>query len=321
MKKIICFGEALIDFLNTGATESDGLSLNDFRQYPGGAPANAAVACAKLGASAIFLGQVGDDLFGHFLKNCLVRYGVNVDYLQFHPSAKTALAFVVLDDSGERSFSFHRHETADLVFDANLVPDSLFSKDDVFHFCSNTLTDSNSELTTATIVDKAIEKGCLISFDVNLRHNLWAGNEVDRATVNKFVARANVLKFSKEEAEFLCSGSFESYVEPLLDNHTHLAVVTDGGNALRYFGRGFQGELKTPKVSVVDTTAGGDAFSGGLIHALSESEDWQSLCRNEEQLLQAIKFAVACGAHAVSKPGAFPALPSINDVKVHLPKK
>ena len=57
MKRVVCFGEAVIDFLNTGQLREGEMSRNSFTQFPGGAPANAAVAVAK---------QVGDDPFGHF---------------------------------------------------------------------------------------------------------------------------------------------------------------------------------------------------------------------------------------------------------------
>ncbi len=98
MKRVVCFGEAVIDFLNTGQLREGEMSLNSFTQFPGGAPANAAVAVAKLGGEAVFAGQVGDDPFGHFLLDALQLYGVDTSIAAVHPTARTALAFVFLDD-------------------------------------------------------------------------------------------------------------------------------------------------------------------------------------------------------------------------------
>ena len=105
MSNVLCFGEALIDFLNTGQKQEERLSLNAFTQYPGGAPANAAVAVAKLGGDAAFVGQVGADMFGDFLVQSLAEYGVDTSHVLQHPTLKTALAFVARDEAGERKFS------------------------------------------------------------------------------------------------------------------------------------------------------------------------------------------------------------------------
>jgi fructokinase len=126
MRQVVCFGEALIDFLHTGAQIQHDLSLNTYTQFPGGAPANAAVAVAKLGGTAAFSGQVGDDPFGQFIVQALNLYHVDTSFVTVHPTAKTALAFVFLDDTGERRFSFHRHQTADVVLNESQVKPEWF---------------------------------------------------------------------------------------------------------------------------------------------------------------------------------------------------
>ena len=194
MKPVICFGEALIDFLNTGSQEDGCLRINNYRQYPGGAPANAAVAVSKLGGKAFFAGQVGDDTFGEFLINALRTYQVDTQFVSKHPHAKTALAFVLLDEMGERSFSFHRHQTADLLFDKSQVDKNWFNESAIFHFCSNTLTEKSIAACTEYAVEQALMHGAIISFDVNLRHNLWATGKVTISVVDKLVKQAHVFK-------------------------------------------------------------------------------------------------------------------------------
>jgi fructokinase len=314
MGKVICFGEALIDFLQFDVQLSGPLSLNNYCQYPGGAPANASVAVAKLGGEALFLGQVGDDAFGGFLENALQTYQVDTRYLLKHPTAKTALAFVMLDDEGERSFSFYRDQSADVLFTPAQIPETIFQAENFVHFCSNTLTTVDITKTTQAVIDLAKKESMVVSFDVNLRHNLWPLGQADTTLVNTFVNQADVLKFSKSELTYLAGGDEDNYIEALLANGCQLLLVTNDGDAIEYFSQFHRGQLSPPKVDVVDTTAGGDAFSGGLLFQLSQSDNWRDLLQNSDKLKALVQFSVACGAHTVARAGAFPALPEYADV-------
>lgn len=110
---IVCFGEMLIDFVPT----SSGVSLAEapgFLKAPGGAPANVAIAVARLGGKAAFVGKLGDDEFGHMLEGILVENGV-LSGVNFDKGARTALAFVTLRADGEREFMFYRNPSADML--------------------------------------------------------------------------------------------------------------------------------------------------------------------------------------------------------------
>ena len=313
MNKVLCFGEALIDFLSCGAEVSEGLSINQFKQFPGGAPANAAVAVAKLGGKASFIGQVGDDIFGHYLGDALEHYNVNTDHLAFSQTAKTALAFVALDEQVERSFSFYRDNSADILYRAQQCSDAAFEQARIFHFCSNTLTDSNIASTTEALVQCADDKGLLVTFDVNLRHNLWSGGKADVAVVEQFVRKAHVLKFSLEEIEYL-TDDIDTYVANLLLGKAHIVLITNDGNPIRYFTKTLSGVQAAPNVKVVDTTAGGDGFSGGLLYQLATTSQIETLVNSEAAMTALLRFASSCCALAVTRPGAFPALGSLEEV-------
>ena len=318
MRKILCFGEALIDFLTSGHNQQGPLNLPVFCQYPGGAPANAAVAVARLGGKAYFAGQVSQDMFGNFLRDALIAYGVNTSFLLQHPTASTALAFVALDDKGERSFSFHRHQTADVILRADQVSDLWFSGDTILHFCSNTLTTAAIANCTHAVVAKAKAAGNLISFDVNLRHNLWESGKADRAVVNPLVAQADLVKFCRDELDYLAQGQTEAYIESNLAAGCQLILVTDGAKPIEYFTQASKGLITPPQVQAVDTTAGGDAFIGGFLYALSGQSDLATLCNQPQKLQQLLHFAAHCGAYAVTQPGAFTALPDLAAVKTSL---
>ena len=309
LAKVMSFGEALIDFLaqNTGVDD-----VQTFAKYPGGAPANVAVAVAKLGGNSHFVGQVGNDSFGHFLKDSLNEYGVNTNALLMTSAAKTALAFVSLDETGERSFEFYRNPSADMLFrPEDFLSEWFYTSKGVFHTCSNTLTDESISQATTVGVRLAKMAGWIVSADVNLRTNLWPESGVDIERVIDWFQMADVVKASMEELEELSTDPM-ALIHASLEKGVSLFVLTDGANAVRYFHKnGTTGEVITPKVSVQDTTAAGDAFVGGLLFCLSEIAGETSVAlMTKEELQKAVSFAVACGAIAVTKLGAYPSLPS-----------
>lgn len=314
MKPLLCFGEALIDFLHTGSQQVDGLSLPDFRQFPGGAPANVAVAFAKLEGQAWFAGQVGNDAFGRFLEESLTRYGVDTRFLHKHPSAHTALAFVTLDADGDRSFEFYRDGTADVLFSAKQISDDWFVESPMVHVCSNTLTNADIAAVTRETLERATSAGCAISFDANLRPGLWAGGTVDRAMCDAVARSAGVIKFAREEIDFLANGSNERYADELLAGETHLIVVTDGGGPVEYFSRQGRGVVETPKVDVVDTTAAGDAFTAALLRGLCAASGLDRVASDSQSVEALLGFAIRCGSLATTRAGAFPSLPTFDEV-------
>lgn len=316
MKKIVCFGEVLIDFLNTTATANGPLMIKEFAQFPGGAPANAAVAAALLETPAAFAGQIGDDHFGHFLVDALKSYGVDTSLVSTHPTAKTPLAFVFLDEDGERSFEFYRDNSADLLMTPEQADARWFENTGLFHCCSNTLTTPAIAETTAILMAKARDAGALLCFDVNLRHNLWENGQIDRDLVNATIARSQVIKFSLEELEYLAGDQNEAYLQNLLAGETELILVTNGPKAIEVYYRGGHLTVVPPKTQAVDTTAGGDAFSGGILAGLCRLEQAPSAL-TAEQITKLVTFASYCGAHAVARQGAFTSLPTWENIKSH----
>lgn len=316
-RRVVCFGEALVDFLNTGQEQVEGLVLQDFRRFPGGAPANAAVAVAKLGGDAWFAGQVGADEFGRFIESSLKQYGVNTRFLSINPIADTALAFVSLDDDGERSFTFRRSGTADLVFGADQIDDGWFGSGDIFHFCSNTLTTPEIAKVTESVVTQARQRGSLVSFDVNLRHNLWRSGKADRETVNRLLVGCDIAKLSRDELMFLSDRQASSFVRQLLHKGVALVLVTDGANTVRYYGADYSGRVEPRSGNVVDTTAAGDGFTGAMLFGLSQLGNARAILPDEEVVGKLARFATACGTHVVRTAGAFPSLPVFSDVARH----
>ena len=318
MGDIICFGEALIDFL---ATEGAPGQPRAFVQHAGGAPANAAVAVAKLGGRAEFVGMLGTDMFGDFLLHSLEEAGVGTLHVRRTGKAKTALAFVSLDAHGERSFSFYRPPAADLLFRADDFDIDCFRRASVFHVCSNSLTEEGIADTTLDGMARARSHGAIVSIDLNMRPALWPSGADPLPRLWQALAAADLVKLAGNELDYLAAhaqGGSEAVIARLLQT-ARLVVVTDGAAPLRWYARGATGgTLDTFSVRAVDTTAAGDGFIGGLLFQLQQrgvdGAGFENFIADRDTLTASLRFAAACGALAVTRHGAFAALPTRDEV-------
>jgi fructokinase len=319
--EILCFGEALIDFLAVGG-EAD--TSETFVRHAGGAPANASVAVARLGGKAQFAGMLGADMFGDFLLRSLMQAGVGTRYVRRTDAAKTALAFVSLDANGERSFSFYRPPAADLLFRSTDYEDECFRRALVFHVCSNSLTEPDIAEVTLDGMALARRHGAVVSIDLNLRPALWPADADPSPWLWRALAAADLVKLAGNELDYLAareSGGELRVIQRLLES-AQAVVITNGAAPLCWYTRDGSGELETFDVRAIDTTAAGDAFIGGLLYQLQargiDRTRLASFVGNETALLESLRFAAGCGALAVTRHGAFAALPHLQEVQALL---
>lgn len=324
MSSILCFGEALIDF---HAQPQGGAGQPPaFVPFAGGAPANVAVAAARLGAQARFAGMLARDMFGDFLLKSLVDLDVGTDDIARTDEARTALAFVAHDDKGDRSFSFYRPPAADLLFRPEHFRKEAFDDLAVFHVCSNSLTEAAIADTTVEGMRRARAAGALVSFDMNLRPALWPKGEDQLPRLWNTLSEADVIKLSAEEFAVLHegAGSDDAVLERLWKGHARLLLVTDGAEPMRWFTRTAQGVIKGYTVDAVDTTAAGDAFVGGLLARVAAEgitvDQLDTLVTDQARLTDLIRFAAACGAITATRKGSFTAIPDQAEVKAFMEK-
>ncbi|WP_266168426.1 carbohydrate kinase family protein [Dyella subtropica] len=315
-RNILCFGEALIDFHSEGR-DPQGFPRS-FVPFAGGAPANVAVAVARLGGSAAFAGMLGQDMFGDFLLDSLHRAGVDTTAVARTDEANTALAFVALDSHGERSFSFYRPPSADLLFRPTHFREESFRNAAVFHVCSNSMTEMPLAEATREGMRRAQAAGAWVSFDLNLRPALWPRDADPRPLLWPALHLADVVKLSAEEFEWLAVDGEEATLEQLWRGRARLLVVTDGSRSLRWFHPDAEGEMPVYDVPNVDSTAAGDAFVGGLLHRLATlepgSDQLDHLVSELPRLHAMLRFAAACGALTVTRQGSFVAMPDEAEV-------
>jgi fructokinase len=316
-RSILCFGEALIDMHGEG---SDGHGFaRHFLPFAGGAPANVAVALAKLGCHARFAGMLGLDRFGDFLLHSLQQAGVDTVDVARTGEANTALAFVTLDTRGERSFSFYRPPSADLLFRPEHFRAQTFHDTAIFHICSNSLTDPGLAAATLEGMQRARDAGALVSFDLNLRPALWPRGSEPHPQVWPALLMADVVKLSAEEFHWLATDGEQAALDRLWTGSARLLIVTDGPHPLRWYHPDADGELPCYNVPMVDSTGAGDAFVGGLLHQLAEQQitrdNIDAWIATLPRLHAALRYASACGAVAVTRHGSFAAMPNTTEVE------
>ena len=308
--KITTIGEILIDMTQTHIDETGN---PHFAAIPGGAPANVAVAVSKLGGEAAFVGCVGDDLYGHLLRDTLVRYGVSVDGLQVTKRANTTLAIVMVDPTGERSFSFYRKPGADtLIHVDRAIRDT--ANTDILHFGSVSLTDPYCRDAVVTTVQAAKSNGALITYDPNYRAALWDHEQAAMLQMRAVLSLCDIVKISDEETQLLCGVQEpEAALEILMGMGIRLAVVTLGKRGAMWRCGNMTGMVPGFSVKVADTNGAGDTFFGALLSRIAARGGLDGL--TEDEISGMVRFANKAASITTSRPGAIPAMPVLQEVE------
>lgn len=312
---ITAFGEILIDFTWQGINE-DGRAV--FAQNPGGAPANVAVAASRLGAHTAFLGKAGMDMHGEFLKAVLREQKVETKGLVLDDKYFTTLAFVALSESGERTFSFARKPGADTKMRQEEIDMDILDHTRIFHVGSLSLTDEPSRAATFYAVERAHEKGSIVSYDPNYRATLWENEEAAKLHMRSLVPYADIMKISDEETELLTDQKTpESAAKALFEQGVKIVAVTLGREGAYVYSR--EGGRRIPGFAskAVDTNGAGDSFLGGFLFKISKAGkrlDELSMGELEEY----VRFGNAVASLCVEGRGAIPAMPELESVEERL---
>ena len=315
---LVCLGELLVDLVALGPDDSIE-SATTFRKAAGGAPANVAVGVARLGVSVGFIGKLGNDAFGRFLRTTMVTNGVDVRNLVTDPAAKTPLAFVGSEAEGGRSFIFYHRGLADTILRPEELDGELIGHASIFHFGSVSLAAEPGRSATFAAGRIARDRGCLVSFDPNVRLQLWDSADEARACILEALPLAHVVKVSSDETHLL-TGTTEppEAAAALRSLGPLLAVVTMAGEGCYYQSETSDGYLPAMDVAPVDSTGAGDAFVAGLLVELLSAGGRAAMPIAPVDLVRALRFASAAGALATTGYGAIPSLPSRARVVAYL---
>ena len=298
---LLCIGEILADMIGE---EKNGIVT--YERKAGGAPFNVACALNKFGAEVKFVGSVGDDLIGRFLIKYASDLGMDTTYIHQNTDRNTTLAFVELNEEGDRDFCFYRKNTADYCMPE--VTDQLIKSADIVCIGSLMLADKKCVEYALDIIDRAHSMGKTVAFDVNYRTDIYRDKDSAVITYKKILAKADIVKFSEDEVETFT----EEYVDSLCDK---LVLITLGkeGSEWRYNGK--RGQVPTITVKPVDTTGAGDAFFAGALSIIDKNV---GMPLTDQLLCDALRFGNIAGALNTTGRGAIDNLPDLDTVKKYL---
>lgn len=308
---LFAIGEALIDFIpnKTGCGFSE---VTAFSPKVGGAPANVLGAFARLGGKTQLITQLGDDPFGDKIANELSGFNIGLDNVLFTDEANTALAFVSLADDGNRTFSFYRNPSADMLYNADNINEQTFSDCYALHFCSVSLGDFPMKQAHKKAVELAKKQGAIISFDPNIRFPLWNDKQKLKASIDEFLPLADIVKISDEEIEFITGTSDVETGSKMLLESAKIVLCTCGADGAYAFTKNSQVYVPSEKVKAVDTTGAGDAFAGSFLFSLHKNGYDLDLLDNisEEELKSFVKASNDYCSKSVQKSGAIESYPN-----------
>ena len=294
---ILCVGEILVDMI---AQENNGSSA--YLRKAGGAPFNVACAISKFGIDSVFVGSVGDDTIGKFLCNFIKKQNLKDYLIEENKNRNTTLAFVDLDEYGERSFCFYRKNTADYILP--VIKDEMLDASNIIHIGSLMLSHNEGIEYAKELISKAHAKGKLVSFDINFRTDIFENIDLAVKVYKEILELADIVKFSEDEVETFN----EEYVNSLKDKLVCISLGKDGS---KYFYNDLTNTLPSIKVNPVDTTGAGDAFYAGILSQIDglTKDNW-----TKEKLDYAFLFGNICGALNTLGKGAIDNLPTKEEV-------
>ncbi len=315
MFSVTALGEVLIDFTDSGIS-ANGQKL--FERNPGGAPANVLVALQKLGHKTAFIGKVGADMHGDFLRKTIEDNGINCEGLISDPNFFTTLAFVALDESGDRSFSFARKPGADTQLTVDDLPADVIANSKVFHVGSLSLTDEPARSATIAALKIAKDSGAVMSYDPNYRDSLWTSAEAASVQMRSILPYMDLVKISAEECPLVTDfNTPEEAAKALLDEGVSVVVVTLDADGAYVATKDGAGIVESFRVDAVDTTGAGDSFWGGFLCSFCESGKAPADITFEEASQFAL-FGNAVASLCVRTRGAIPAMPERDAVEALL---
>ena len=300
MKKIYCIGEALIDFKYEN---------NSFKMNAGGAPANVACAISKLGGYASIITKLGTDIFSNFLLDSFKKYNIDISNVIIDSNEKAGLAFIK-----DNKYSFYFDASSSINLKRSEIKKSLFNKDSIIHFCSLCLGDYKIKDAIKYALDNT--KG-LISFDVNLRENIWNDKDLMISRVIEFIPYADILKLSIEELKAITKLDDEiegiKYLKKL-SNKWKIVLITLGDKGVNAYDNNLNMKhVDALKVKEIDTTGAGDTFIGSFLYYISRFNKTLNL----SDLLDALKFSSKASAYKVSHKGTMEGMPTYYDMFHH----
>lgn len=312
--QILVVGDTLVDFVpdQVGTATAE----TSFSSKFGGAGANVAMVLARLGSVPFFWTNIARDDFGDFLAERIDESDVHAEFVQRDADAKTTLAFVTHDESGDPAFDFFRERTADARLTPGTVPDETLDDLSWIHVTSTILSREPSRSAVLELLKRARARDCLVSLDPNARPELWRSDELFEVVLRGTLENVDVVKAGPDDlvhAGFDVDRSPESLARAVAERGPHTVFLTLGEDGSLCYGTTdspFEGVTSHPGYDVdpVDTTGAGDGFLAAVIASVTNG-----VCDPDDVLA----VANAAGAAVTTRPGALTALSDPGAIREH----
>lgn len=308
---VCALGELLIDFTENGISQQGNPIME---ANPGGAPCNVLAMLNKLGYKTAFIGKVGKDIFGRQLKNLVSEIGINITGLAEDKVVNTTLAFVHTLEGGDREFSFYRNPGADMMLNESDVKPEIIENSRIFHYGSLSMTNAVCEAATKKAIDIAEKAGCILSFDPNLRENLWDNLDTAREKIEYGLKHCNILKISDNEIQWMTGETdFDKAIASLREKYNiPLILLSLGKNGSRAYSKtGYAFAPITP-AETIETTGAGDTFCGCI---LSKVLEYGTKDFSDDELKEMLVFANTAAAIVTTRKGALKVMPEREEIE------
>lgn len=310
---LICLGIILVDMFPTEVGKPL-VEVSSFTPKPGGAPANVAVAAARMGSQTSFIGKVGQDLFGDWLIKVLDQEGVDTSGMVLDDQARTSLTFIGMPDEHHAEFVFYRNPGADMRLSQEDLNLDLLMKTRALHIDSVSFTSHSYTEATLKAIEIVKKTGGFISYDVNYRPTMWSSSSDAISAAKVLIPLSDLIKLNDLELELITG-----LVDPITGGEKILAMggqcclVTLGDQGSYYITQNQNGFVPAFQVKTIDSIGCGDAYLGALLHQLLQFDSLETGLQ-KKNLEQVLKFAAAAGALTATKRGALPAIPYRQEV-------
>lgn len=307
---VCALGELLIDFTENGISQQGNPIME---ANPGGAPCNVLAMLTKLGYKTAFIGKVGKDIFGRQLKKVVSEIGINITGLAEDEKVNTTLAFVHTLEGGDREFSFYRNPGADMMLSESDVNGELIENSRIFHYGSLSMTNPVCDAATKKAVEIAEKAGCILSFDPNLRENLWNDLDTAREKIEYGLQHCDILKISDNEIQWLTNETdFDKAIASLRDKYNiPLILLSLGKNGSRAYSRTGYTFVPIMPAETIETTGAGDTFCGCI---LSKVLEYGIKDFSNEELSEMLVFANTAAAIVTTRKGALKVMPGRDEI-------
>ena len=289
---IVVGGEALVDLV----IDPNGAVTAKL----GGGPFNAARTIGRLDSEVAFLGSISRDRFGSLLHRQLLADDVDDSLVQF-TELPTTLAAAELDEHGAATYHFYFAETAA----PNLHPLPLPSSISILHVGTLGMVLEPMATALEALVGN-IESNVMVMLDPNCRPRVTPDRVGYAARLGRMLQRADVVKVSTDDLDFISPDEHSSGVRMLLDAGAPLVLHTDGGRSVHIHWASHEIEVPVPEVEVVDTIGAGDAFGGAFAAWWEQAGLGRRDVRDHAAVEAAVTAAVEVAAVSCTRVGAQP---------------